>query len=87
MGIPHTRKLVAKIKGHDCLFDADTWNTPDPALTSLLNMVTANFPKTHATINAIATIVFRNLKFGDDACTIHFQAEARSNDLPPGAID
>jgi hypothetical protein len=71
----------------NCLFDGDTWNTPDPALTTLLNAATTETPKHHNDIASVARSVFRKCGVDNDADIIWFKGDAWAVDLPPGAID
>lgn len=71
----------------NCLFDGDSWNTPDPELTEHLNAATTATPKHHYDIASIARSVFYKSGLEKEAEIVWFKGDAWVTDLPPGAID
>jgi hypothetical protein len=87
MSIPHTGRLHAEIDGMTCLFDGDSWNTPDPALTSSLDAITAGTLKHHYGIREVAERVIAEAGLKDRAIIVDCQNDQWAEDLPPGAVD
>lgn len=87
MSVPYTGRLVAEIRGERCLFDGNSWETPDPSLTRSLNEATAGAPKHHHTIDSVARYVFWTLGLEAVARITAYSCDSWPEDIPPGAVD
>ena len=87
MSVPHTGRLTATIDDMRCTFDGDAWQTPVPALTAELNLVTDRAIKHHYDIHGVALQVFADLQLGARARVLEWEGDGWDEELPPGAED
>jgi hypothetical protein len=83
----HQGKLTAIVRKTPCQFDGDTWTTPDPDLTALLDDATNSTSKTHVGIKELAEIVLRKVNLWDTAKILTAEQATQIPNLPPDAID
>jgi hypothetical protein len=83
----HEGKLTAIVRRTPAKFDGNTWSTPDPDLTALLNDATAATPKTHTGLKQLAELVLRKVNLWDTAQILTAEQATQIEELPPGAIE
>jgi hypothetical protein len=87
MSIPHTGSLAARIRGEVYQFDGDHWSGADPALLAVLNQSSRRCPKTHRSIQEVATAVIRECGLDAESEIVSARNDSWADELPPGAVD
>lgn len=87
MSVPHTGKLKAIVGRAPCEFDGESWTSPNQTLAELLNAFTDIVPKTHYTIQEVATAAVTAAGLTEGFRILTAENDAWPEDLPPDAID